>query len=183
MNVRRTVVSLLAGRLGMAVLLCGAAALPLGLSFAQEADDLDRVVSWLEQGVNSAFLSREQADIMLAALRRSSAVSRAVAIDVSQATRSPASFDRAAFERIMQQFTTGQITAEQANEQALALGLLTEGASLTFVTEPQTEGNSTPQIRSFTLVKDSGSDDFESQQIKIFATGVETAESDSIQTP
>lgn len=54
-----------------ATVLSGAAVLlPLGFSVAQDSDGLDRVESWLESGVNSAYLTQEQADIMLEALNR-----------------------------------------------------------------------------------------------------------------
>jgi beta-lactamase regulating signal transducer with metallopeptidase domain len=54
-----------------AAVLSGAAVLlPLGFSVAQDSDGLDRVESWLESGVNSAYLTQEQADIMLEALSR-----------------------------------------------------------------------------------------------------------------
>jgi hypothetical protein len=44
--------------------------LPPGLTLAQDADDdLDMVRQWLESGVNSAFLTQEQADIMLRAVQ------------------------------------------------------------------------------------------------------------------
>lgn len=43
--------------------------LPLGFTIAQESDGLERVEQWLETGVNSAFVTQEQADIMLTALR------------------------------------------------------------------------------------------------------------------
>lgn len=51
-------------------LLVGAAVMaPLGFTPAQETDDLERVQQWLEAGVNSAYLTEEQAAIMLGALR------------------------------------------------------------------------------------------------------------------
>lgn len=54
------------------VIASAAAVLPLGFTFAQDAeDDLERVEQWLESGVNSALLTQEQADIMLRALEAS----------------------------------------------------------------------------------------------------------------
>jgi beta-lactamase regulating signal transducer with metallopeptidase domain len=52
-----------------AVLVAAALVLPLGFSLAQDAGNLDRVEEWLESGVNSAFLTEQQAAIMLNALR------------------------------------------------------------------------------------------------------------------
>jgi beta-lactamase regulating signal transducer with metallopeptidase domain/polyhydroxyalkanoate synthesis regulator phasin len=45
--------------------------LPLGFTLAQDDDDLEKVRQWLESGVNSAYLTQEQADIMLQALKNS----------------------------------------------------------------------------------------------------------------
>ena len=50
------------------VVLGALALLPFGLSIAQNAGDLESVENWLESGVNAAFITQEQADIMLAAL-------------------------------------------------------------------------------------------------------------------
>lgn len=44
--------------------------LPLGLSVAQEEDELEKARQWLESGVNSAYLTEEQAERMLNALER-----------------------------------------------------------------------------------------------------------------
>jgi beta-lactamase regulating signal transducer with metallopeptidase domain len=55
------------------VLVSAALLLPIGFTLAQDqdtaADDLDKVREWLESGVNSAFVTQQQADIMLGALR------------------------------------------------------------------------------------------------------------------
>jgi beta-lactamase regulating signal transducer with metallopeptidase domain len=51
------------------VVAAAALVLPLGFSSAQDAGDLDRVQEWLDSGVNSAFLTEEQAEIMMRALR------------------------------------------------------------------------------------------------------------------
>lgn len=53
------------------VLTCSALLLTLGFSLAQEPGDLDRVQEWLDSGVNSAFLTAEQAEIMMNSLRAS----------------------------------------------------------------------------------------------------------------
>lgn len=51
------------------VVVAAALVLPLGFSLAQNAGDLDRVQEWLDSGINSAFLTEEQAEIMMRALR------------------------------------------------------------------------------------------------------------------
>jgi beta-lactamase regulating signal transducer with metallopeptidase domain len=56
-------------RLRGALLLAAAAAAPLGFTLAQDEPDLARVAEWLDAGVNSAYLTREQADIMLHAVQ------------------------------------------------------------------------------------------------------------------
>jgi hypothetical protein len=164
----------------IAVLLFAAAALSLEISFAQEAEDLDQVKSWLEQGVNSAFLTQEQADIMLNALQWNAAkfTAHAVVADGPQLHGFAGPIDDAAFQGIVQQFTSGQITAEEANEQVLALGLLPEGASFSFSTATSPDGISPPQIRGFTLVKGVDAEGPESQQVKIIAIRREGVESD-----
>ena len=54
------------------VIAAAAVVVPLGFTLAQDADDdLEKVRQWLESGVNSAFLTQEQADIMLRALQLS----------------------------------------------------------------------------------------------------------------
>lgn len=54
------------------IVLAGAAlVLPLGLTRAQDSSDLTRVAEWLESGVNAAYITQEQADLMLNALRAS----------------------------------------------------------------------------------------------------------------
>lgn len=51
------------------VLLSAALLLPLGFTLAQDSDDeLAKVRQWLESGVNSAYLTEDQAEIMLRAL-------------------------------------------------------------------------------------------------------------------
>jgi beta-lactamase regulating signal transducer with metallopeptidase domain len=51
------------------VVAAAALVLPLGFSLAEDTGDLDRVQEWLESGINSAFLTEEQAEIMMRALR------------------------------------------------------------------------------------------------------------------
>lgn len=52
------------------VIASAALVVPLGFTLAQDGgDDLEKVRQWLESGVNSAFLTQEQADIMLGALK------------------------------------------------------------------------------------------------------------------
>lgn len=50
------------------VLISAALLLPLGFTLAQDADELAKVRQWLESGVNSAYLTQDQAEIMLRAL-------------------------------------------------------------------------------------------------------------------
>lgn len=150
------------------------------IGFAQEVDDLNQVRVWLEQGVNSAFLTQEQADIMLRSLqeRRIAVVSRAVATDVAQPGSFSAPFDNPALEEIVQQFTSGIITAEQANEQAAALGLVPDGASLLFSTDSPSASNSPAEVRSFSLVRETDGEEFQNTEIKVIATRIEEVKSD-----
>ena len=53
-----------------AILASAALLLPLGFSLAQDQNELQRVEDWLESGVNSAFLTQEQAEFMMRALRQ-----------------------------------------------------------------------------------------------------------------
>ena len=54
------------------VILAAAVVVPLGFTLAQDdGDELESVRQWLESGVNSAFVTQEQADIMLRALEAS----------------------------------------------------------------------------------------------------------------
>lgn len=97
-------------------LLGAAGLLPLGLGLAQETDNLDRVESWLESGVNSAFVTQEQADIMLEALKRSDLDS-----ELNARMRAAAEAEYAynlTVKQIQKQFESGQLTAQEARTQA-----------------------------------------------------------------
>ena len=163
-----------------AVVLCTIAALPLGLSFAQDADDLDKVRSWLEQGVNSAFLTQEQADIMLNALEGNPIAGvRAFSLqDGAPAPNLPTPFERDAFAAIVQQFAAGRITEQQAKDQALALGLLPEGATVEFHQDIGVDADAPRQFASIRIVRDADVADADTKQIRIFTTVVEPEDSD-----
>ena len=64
------------------VLLGAAALLPLGFSAAQDTNSLSKVEDWLESGVNSAFITQEQKDVMLEALYRSAKADAVNAVSV-----------------------------------------------------------------------------------------------------
>jgi beta-lactamase regulating signal transducer with metallopeptidase domain len=92
--------------------------LPLGFTLAQDADDdLDMVRQWLDSGVNSAFLTREQADIMLSALEASQyeyAVSfvdeSGNVVNLSRSINEQPDEVRVVAERVMADPATGTIT-------------------------------------------------------------------------
>ena len=95
-------------------LIVAAALLPLGFSLAQGSGDLERVAQWLESGVNSAYVTQEQADIMLAALRRSTPEFFAYA---EESKRNIVRMERdvtEAMEQTERLFETGQISGEDA---------------------------------------------------------------------
>lgn len=115
------------------VLACAALLLPLGFTLAQDddADDLESVRQWLESGVNSAFVTQEQADIMLRALEASKyqyitefvsddghvvKVAGVQAVQFSQAAHEAAVEKALAFARdhFETQVASGEITAAEA---------------------------------------------------------------------
>jgi beta-lactamase regulating signal transducer with metallopeptidase domain len=100
------------------VLLGAAMLLPLGFSIAQDADDFSKVESWLESGVNSAFITPEQKKIMLEALYRNA---NAFNISLMRVTDRDAVIRQQTalkeyVESLEQQVATGQITKAAAAE-------------------------------------------------------------------
>ena len=120
MIVSKRSISLMPRWLRNAVLLCAAVALPLGFSVAQDAGDggLDQVRNWLESGVNSAFLTQEQADIMLRAPISTQSGDEVVSSFSLKKTLALAEFKG----HLEQQFELGQLTEEQARAQLAELG-------------------------------------------------------------
>ena len=95
------------------VVLGALALLPFGLSIAQNAGDLESVENWLESGVNAAFITQEQADIMLAALTETKPT-----LPISR--EKMAAMKKQLEElivRIEVQVESGQLTPEQAQQQ------------------------------------------------------------------
>jgi hypothetical protein len=100
------------------VLLGAAMLLPLGFSIAQDADDFSKVESWLESGVNSAFITPEQKKIMLEALYRNA---NAFNISLMRVTDRDAVIRQQTalkeyVESLEQQVATGQMTKAAAAE-------------------------------------------------------------------
>lgn len=100
------------------VLLGAAALLPLGFSAAQDADDFSKVEDWLESGVNSAFITQEQKDVMLKALYRDAkadAVYAAGVVDRDQVVRRERALKELA-QVLEYQVATGQLTPDDAKQ-------------------------------------------------------------------
>lgn len=90
-----------------AVVLCAAAVLPLGLSVAQDAGNFDKVETWLEAGVNSAYLTAEQAEVMMRALRSDHARSGAQEAELTMEVIT---------QELEAQFERGQLTEQQVRD-------------------------------------------------------------------
>ena len=61
-----------------ALFVCTAVSLPYAVAQSQASDELSEIRNWLEQGVNSAILTRQLADLMLEAVSSSGAAIQAL---------------------------------------------------------------------------------------------------------